>query len=843
MNLLLRASLRHYLRHPWQLLLAITGIALGVAVITAVDIANDSAKRAFALSMDGISGAATHQIVGGPAGLDERLYTRLRLAGVRASAPALEAHGLADGETLRLLGVDALAEGRFRDTFAHVRGGDNNDLIARPDTAMLAAPTARRLGIAAGESLTLRVGGHLQTLQILALFEAGDGGDAAIDGLLVTDIATAQELTGMIGRLGWIDLRLPDGEAGEQMRSRIAALLPPGATIVPADARAASLAGMSRAFHTNLTAMSLLALVVGMFLIYNTMAFAVVQRRGVIGRQRLLGVTRGEILAGVLAEALVIGAAGTLPGLVAGVLLGQSLLALVTRTINDLYFVVTVTAPQFSPATFLIAALLGIGATLVAALSPALEAALTSPRAALHRSTLESKRHRLTPRLALAGLVAIAAALLLITLSSRSLLAGFIGLFLVILGMTFLTPLLTALMSRLAGHALAPFGIALRHAVRGIRDALSRTGVALAALMLAVATTIGVGLMIDSFRDSVAGWLEASLQADLYVSAPGLGSRRAAGELDPGLIDRLLALPHFRAHSTGRSVSLESAEGYTDLFVLGLSPELTPRYPLRDADPDAVWPAFERGEAVLVSEPMAWRLSLAPGDRIELRTADGPRSFPVAAIYQDYSSSQGEVLMSRSLYQRHFDDPGIGGLGLYLATGVAIEDAMRAVRTEIAAGPAQAVHLRSNLELRELSLGIFDRTFTITEVLRLLAVGVAVIGILSALMALQLERAVEVGTLRALGFTPGQVCGMVTLQTGLMGLIAGLIAIPTGLLLAVLLIHVINERAFGWTMHTVVSPGIIAAGVLTAVVSAIIAGLYPAWKMSRMPPGAVLREE
>ncbi len=843
MNLLLRASYRHFFQHPWQLLLAVAGITLGVAVITAVDIANSSAKRAFTLSMDTIAGAATHQVVGGSGGVDEGIYTRLRLSGIRDTAPLVEAHGVTAGETLRLLGVDPLAEGRFRDTLGSVRGDRRGDLIAVPDTGYLSASTAARLAVAPGDGLEVRIGGRVQTLRIIGLIEAGDQA-AAIDGLLITDIATAQEVTGTTGRLSWIDLKLPAGIAGEELRQRIESLLPPSVEIVPAAGRTQSLSEMSRAFHTNLTAMSLLALVVGMFLIYNTMAFAVVQRRKLIAQQRLIGVTRSEVLATVLIEALLIGGAGTLLGLIAGVFLGQMLLALVTRTINDLYFVATVTTLQPGPAPFLIAAALGLGATVIAALSPALEAALTSPRSALHRSALEAKTHRLMPRLALAGLGAFLAALALIALSGRSLLAGFAGLFLVILGMTFMTPMLASWMVRAAGSVLAPLGVAMRHAIRGITDALSRTGVALAALMLAVATTVGVGLMIDSFRGTVSEWLEASLQADLYVSVPGLGSRRSSAALDPALIERILALPAVAGHSTGRSVSLESGEGFTDVFVLGLSAGLVPRYPLKDARPDAVWPRFQRGEAVLISEPMAWHRGLTPGDTITLRTSRGPHAFAIAGIYHDYSSGQGEVLMPRSLYERHFDDRGIGGLGLYLAPGATVDAALQAVRTVIAGeAGSPAINLRANRELRELSMDIFDRTFTITEVLRLLAIGVAVIGIMGALMALQLERTVEIGVLRALGFTPGQVYGMVTLQTGLMGLIAGLIAIPTGLLLALLLIHVINERSFGWTMQTLVSPGILAGGVLMAVAAAVVAGLYPAAKMSRTSPAAALRED
>lgn len=845
MRLLLRASLHYYLHHPWQLVIAVFGVALGVAVVAAVEVASGSAQRAFQLSMDTVTCEATHQIVGATAGLDEGIYRRLRLAGIRETAPLVEAYGVARGETLHLLGVDPFAEGPFRGHLERVQGDGSGTLIARPGSAYLAAPTAARLGVGAGDTLEFELGGRTHRLAILGVIDAGDGGAAAIDGLLLTDIATAQELTGMEGHLSWIDVRLPPGAEGEARLRAIEALLPPSAALLPAESRTLALRQMSGAFHTNLRAMSLLALVVGMFLIYNTMSFAVVQRRSHIACQRLIGVTRGEVLRVVLAEALLIGAAATLLGLGAGIALGQALLVLVAQTVNDLYFVLAVTELRVTPELLLRGALLGLAATLAAALVPALEAASVAPRAALHRSVIEAKSRVLMPRLAAAGAGAAVFALVLLGGSERSLAAGFAGLFLVILGMAFLTPLCAAVLARGAEALLAPAaGVAGRLAVRGITASLSRTGVALAALMLAVATTVGVGLMIESFRGTVAQWLEASLQADIYVSAPGFGSRRSAGALDDALIERVLAVPGVAAHSTGRTLSLESADGFVQIFVLGLSPGLTPRYPLKSGTPAEVWARFRAGEGVVISEPFAFHHRLSAGDSLTLRTDRGARRFPIAGIYYDYSTGQGQVLVPRALYERWFDDHGIAGLGLYLAAGAGLDEALRAVRAAVAAGEdARAVQVRSNSELRRLSLDVFDRTFTITEVLRLLAIAVAVAGILGAMMALQLERGAELAVLRALGLTPGQVFGTVALQTGIMGAIAGLIALPTGLALAVLLIEVINVRSFGWSMELLVRPGVLLSGLGAAIAAALIAGLYPAWKMSRVSPAAALRDE
>jgi putative ABC transport system permease protein len=251
--------------------------------------------------------------------------------------------------------------------------------------------------------------------------------------------------------------------------------------------------------------------------------------------------------------------------------------------------------------------------------------------------------------------------------------------------------------------------------------------------------------------------------------------------------------------------------------------------------------AFFAGEAVLVSEPYAWHSGVEVGARIRLRTDHGPREFAVAGVYRDYTSERGEILMIRALYDRSFDDPYITTLGVWLAPGA--DPAAVAARLRAAAYPGEPMLLRSNREVREQSLAIFDRTFTITSVLRLLAVLAAVIGILSALTALALERAREFGVLRAVGFTPGQVRTLVMVQTGAMGLAAGVLALPVGTLLAGLLIHAINRRAFGWSMDMLLPAGVYGEALLLALSSALVAGLYPAWRLARARPAESLREE
>ncbi|WP_290652379.1 ABC transporter permease [Aquisalimonas sp.] len=836
-SLLLRASLRYLWRHPWQLALALLGVAIGVAVVVAVDLANQSASRAFTLSTEALTGEATHQVVGGPEGLPEDWYVELRTeAGVRPSAPVVEgfvrlAHE--EGRTLRILGVDVFAEAGVRPTLGAVSAAVSaEDLLARAGGAVMLAADLERLGLSVGDALEVQHEGRDHTLHILAGLEPERELDAVgLRDVVVMDIAAAQELLGRSGRLDRVDLVL-DANA----RDTVAAMLPQGARLVDADQRAETLAQMTDAFQLNLQAFSLLALVVGAFLIYNTMTFSVVQRRQLMGMLRATGTTRGELFRTILLEAAVIGVVGTIAGLLLGMALATVLVELVTRTIDDLYFALAVRELNISPGPLVRGATLGVGMTIVAALAPAREATAIPPRAALSRSFLEQSRRRWLPLLAGGGVVLGALGVLLLALTERSLVPAFGGMFALILGMALLVPPLLALAVRGLAPVLGAVGGFLgRMTARGVGASLSRTGVAAAALMVAVSAVIGVGVMVDSFRTTFAEWLEATLHADVYVSVPG------GGAMEVEQRERLLDVEGIELVTRSRFVRVGAGDHEARLRVFEIPPAAERGFNFRAGDPDAAWEAYREDDAVLVTEPYAWHQDVGVGDRLTLTTGQGEREFPVAGVVYDYGTSEGAVIMDRSTYDQYWDDAAVDSLGVYAASGVET-DTLRE-RLQAAAAGGQHLQFQSNREIREQSLEIFDQTFTITQVLRMLAILVAVTGVLSALLALSLERAREYAVLRATGVTPRELGVLVTAQNALVGLLSGLFAIPLGLGLAGALILVINQRSFGWSMALAVDPWILLQALALALLAALVAGLYPAWRMARIPPALAMREE
>ncbi|WP_420456752.1 FtsX-like permease family protein [Rubrivirga sp.] len=875
---LARSSRRYLVRHPLLTALSVLGVALGVAVSVAVDLANASALRAFELSGEAVAGRATHQVVGGPGGVDGSLVARLSVEpAVEAIAPVVEGDARVARQPYRVvsvLGVDPFAEAAFRPFVGGPGQLDAGTFLTVPGAVLVSEGTAVELGVAVGDTLGLRVGGRLEVAEVVGLLQPDDDRSAsALQNLLVADVATAQEWFGMVGdvgteglgtagrmdassepsapgpqspvpspapagRLTRIDLVLPLGDTAAVEAVRAA--LPAGAEVRPASTQAEALSTMTAAFRLNLTALSLLALVVGVFLIYNTVTFAVVQRRRVLGTYRALGVTRAEVFRTILGEALVVGAVGTALGLALGVAMGTGLVRLVTQTIGDLYFVVRVRELALSPVSLLKGVALGLGATAVGALRPGWEAASTAPASALRRSTQEDRLAAGAGRLAVWG-----AAVLALGVASLWVPAGvpgaYVGMLGILAGFALAIPWLTRAWAALArpvlGRLLGPVG---RMAARGVSSSLSRTAVAVAALAVAVAATVGVATMVSSFRTTVADWLGAVLVSDVYVQPPATVFRRGGAVLDPALAADLQALDGVARADAIRVRTLDTGSGPFDLVVARIDETRAGIYRYKAGSAAAVAEAAPSG-GVAVSEPFAFRFDVAVGDTLALPTDRGTRRYPVTGIYYDYGNDLGVVLMDERPFLESFRDPGFAGTALTAAPGADVGALVQRARA-LAEASGQQVIVRSNRDLRQASLEIFDQTFVVTSVLRLLAVAVAFVGVLSALMALQLERRRELAMLRAQGMTPAEVRTMVVAETGLMGLWAGLLAVPLGLALAAVLVFVVNVRSFGWTLAFSVSPSVLLQAVGLAVGAALLAGVYPAWRMARTNPALAMRD-
>ena len=844
MNSLSKSSLRYLIKHPWQFGLSILGIAMGVSIVVSIDIANHSSAKAFDLSMNAVAGKATHQIIGTSEGIPDSFYTYLRTQkSIKNIAPVIETYvNIPDSsrKIFKLLGIDFFAERPFRDYLANTAeaiDGELKDFLTKPNSIILSNESLAALNKSIGDSISVLINGKEKNLSIIGLITEDEQNKSALENLLIADIATAQELTESFGAIDYIDVIVNTPADEEELKS----LLPAGFQLQKSGSRSQTAEQMLEAFNINLTSLSLLALIVGLFLIYNTMTFSVVQRKVLIGTLRSIGVTSNEVSRLIMREAFVIGIIGTAIGFVLAYFISKFLIVFISQTINDLYYVVSVREIYISPMIVLKGAALGILATILSAIKPAKEASRVHPRSAMMRSEQESSLLKRLPAMSISGLLFIITGAVVLFIPSKNIWLSYFGILPIIIGFALSTPLIIILVEKIFSPIFRSlFGITGKIASRSMIQNISRTYIAIAALALAVAATVGVGTMISSFRSTVINWLEARLNADIFISAPSLISRRNDAVLSDDVLLKIKSIEGAKDINFYREIELLQEDKKYLLIASGLSPRSYSGFEFKEGNPNEAWKQFENG-ALLLSEPFAYKHDLIVGSMLELKTDYGMRDFPVAGIYYDYASDQGLVTIHYDYFKKYWNTKGVSGISVFVDENHSIDNVKEKIQSLETGG--QQLFVRTYKFLRDSSIEIFDRTFLIAQVLQILAVIVAFVGILSSLMSLQLERKRELGILRANGLLPLQLFKIVNLQTLLMGFTAGVLALPLGNILAWILVYIINKRSFGWTMQFELLPSIMIEAMVLSVVAAILAGIYPGYKMSKTSPANALREE
>lgn len=839
MKLLLLAHARGLLRTPLQTGLPIAGIALAVTVVFGVDLALAAARAGFDYAWRQLYGEATHFVapVSGNTFAETR-YVELRRhwrAGapgferVRSMTPLVQGEVTAagSGARLMLIGLDLLAQPPASRRALDL--GAAAAMLSRPGAVMAGGETLRRLGVRTGDALDLQVGERRVRAQVVGTL--GTAADPRYDSLLLADVAVAQELLGLRGRLNRIELVLsgaPTSLAGTQLLDRLfpgimrarhedaPRWLPP----LPQSLRAHSVAGLEaatrslpRAFYFNLGALSLLAMLVALFLINQSMHLSVVRRSAELGRLRALGLTPAGLAWLIVSEALLMGIVGTMAGLVGGWVLAGRLLDLVTRTVSDLYFALSVRQLHLDPVVLAKSVVLGVAVSMLAAWWPARRGAAA---AVVEQSRRIGQERRVHPaRATLMASAWLALAWVLVRWEQSGILGGLVAVGAVLMGAAALmTPLVGAIsfLFALPGHWLGYVG---RMAARQLRRNLSRAGVAVAALMIAGATSLGMGIMIDSFRGSLDDWLTQRLSADVYLEdVSGHG-------ITPALANGLAAAAGVRG-VTLYGTSEELCEGdRVRLSVVSERGAVGMRYVMLHGGPAK--------DAILVSESFSVRHRRNVGDVVRLDTRSGTIELPISGVFREFGGSQGRIVMNADLYRRYSGEPQFQSAALF-GRGDTFE---RTVAELEARGD---LRLRRQQSLRRYSLEIFDRTFSVTLVLRWLALLVAFAGMQSALLALQLDRAREFAVAHALGFTRGELAALAILDALALGICAGLMALPVGAAVSWLLVHVVNLRAFGWTLALGMGPRLFVETLALAALAGLLAGLTPAWQLWRRAP-------
>jgi len=841
-----RGTIRPLAHHPRPALLGILSIALGVSVFLAITIANRSAVASFHKAFEMVTGRADLEIRGR---VPESVLPAVQHCdGVAAATPLVEMMvTLPDlpGESLRLAGIDPFtARGLLG--FDPPEGGENGDLASWLGETNALAVTPEFLaghGLKRGDELRLQGPGAPRRLRITHLI---GGRDASATGgrVVATDIATAQEWTARQGELSAILVKIKDPAQRDTVAARLRSLLPSDVTVEPPARRSKQVEVMLSAFRLNLTALSLVSLMVGMFFVGNTASAAVVRRRVALGILRAVGTGRREILGMVLVEAGLCGGVGALIGVLISPLVAGVMAAPVAKTVTALYLPVDAHGGWPTPWEALAGIAAGVAASLAAAWIPARQAAAVDPTRVLHPGAAPEIFPLPAGRFARWGsrLLILSILLSLGALHGGPALLGFGAAFLVLAGFSLLVPVAmsaSAHLLRMGRRGTPVARLALEQTMRS----LHRTAPTVAALAAAAAMTVGISVMIHSFRGSVVSWAGRTLTADLFIAPASNELLGLEHTLPEGAAAWWGARPDVAAVGTFREVEARSEDG--DPVTLGVvSGPARGAIDFLHGDVAKKTARLEEGGCTALSESLGRRLHLGPGDTLVLAGPRGPVRLKVLDLYRDYTRDRGIAMIGAEYFGRVWGAPGIHSLAVEFRKGTSAEVIERERKAFVASfGGAEAFLCYSNAALKARILEIFNQTFAVTAVLRTISIAVAIGGVMLTLGILVLERTRDLGVLRSMGASAGQVARMMLVEAGLIGLLASLIGIASGSALALVLTWVINKAFFGWSIDLSYPWAELFLLPLWMTAAALVAGLFPALRAGRIPPAAALRNE
>jgi putative ABC transport system permease protein len=855
---LFRALVLGHLRtNRLRALVTVFAVALGVAIALAIDLANATAVASFATSVNVISSHVNLQVLGVGRGFDDRTILRVQdVSGVEYASPTIEDSLVIgarpgdpfSGEILRVLGIDLLRPlPGAASTTAGVPGGvtaqadapDPNELV-NGHGAIVSARVARKWHLVRGRTFSALAGDRLVKIRVAAILPDSVAG---IDSSVVfVDIATAQELFEKVGYLDRIDCVVdPDHLAAVQ--KAIEKVVPPGVRVIEPKVRTGEIKRMLQSFQLNLSALSYIALLVGMYLIYNTVAISVVQRRPEIGTLRAVGALRKQIFAAFVGEGALFGVIGSLCGLVLGGFLAQLSVGAVSRTVDTLYVASHADGVHYDPLVLLKAFVVGVVLSTFSAVVPAWEAARTQPALTMRSQGFENRSRRLpliTACIAAAFFI-VAYAFTFVPAIDGIPVFGYASGLAIIFGTSLLAPAAIAGLSRLGVRVFArnPSG---ELAAANLGSSMIRNSVAIASLGVAIAMMVSVAILIGSFRTTVVAWADDTLNADLFVRPLGLQDASYDSRFSPSIATTIAKVPGVKAVDTFRGISVPFRGRITTLGAVDFT-TVADRNKLRFLDaPDtrALAKTLPNTNNVVISEPFATRFGMKRGDDFALDTPAGHETFHVTAIYNDYSTDAGIFLMDVRTYKRLYHDDSVNSIAIYAKPGVDLAD----LRTRVlrAVMPLR-VDAPTTRELRKLVIEIFNRTFAITYALYVISITIAVLGVVSTLFALVLERKREIGLMRYLGLRARDVRAMVFYEAGFIGFLGGVGGVVAGVLLALLLIYVINRQAFGWLIELHMPYDFLGEAIALVIVAALLAGIYPARVAARIRTAEAVRSE
>lgn len=800
---ILKALLSHYWRHPWQTLFLSTGLIAGIGLWSAVQIINQHAENSYRQAQSLLGAQASYWIRSRrDQGIEQALYIDLRRAGFRQIFPLVELEvSTPSGVSISIIATDLLAlpDDAYSSSESTRDFADSwLNFVQPPYRAWVPSALADELNLGEGERLVLRDGRRLPPALIQAREQQGRR--------ILLDIGAAFDLSNS-NRFSY--LAVGAIEASEYQR--LTASLPDHLELIE-NQQHIDLQELTESLHSHLTAMSLLSFAVGLFIVFNAVRFSLWYRRATLLDLRLMGCTTQQLFTAILIETLLWSLIGTALGFVLGILLAQVLLPGLGASLQSLYAATIEAEPGLSAKTLVQAWCIALAGLAWALSWPLYRQLRQSSFAAASSEGLLRDESKTRRRLALAALLLALTAILAYG-RIGTVTEGFVVLGIMLFAAAWLLPLLLAAGLRLVAWLVPRDSLMLRWMVSDGWSQLPAFRGAMMALLLALTANLGVGTLVDSFRDAFVGWLEVRQSADIYVRTQQLDFDKlnAAASTSGWLADS-----HHRigvsARWRGRPSLIRGADTR--------APDSL-EFPLSKWQGESAEAALrawrEQPGKVLINEQVHFLAGVEPGDRVALQTDNGSRSYQVVGVFYDYGNPYFQFYLPYQVVENNWRHYYSRGMALWLNKD--IDDAMQQAEAGLKALGAQPGDWISQAQVRRLSLGIFDRTFAITAAMNALTMIVAAIALLASLLAILQERLPQFAQWRALGLRQGEQLMLVAIPLLIFCAIAWVLSIPLGALLSWILIHKLNIISFGWSMPLVwqLAPALQLAGIVLVI--------------------------
>ena len=843
--------LRPLIRDPFRTLITILGVAVGVAVFLSIRLANEQTMMSFTESVDLVLGRADAVIRAEGMEFDETHFENLHVLRKQIKAyPVIEGYGIesTSGEVVEIIGTDLLQDSGIRDFSLKTKEKDLKGLlplIMDPAGVILPEKFIPNVQFKAGSSLKFLIKGKEKELKVNAVLENKGIGKALNGNFALMDIAAAQNVFEKFGRLDRIDIQFLQPTKFDAMQKKISALLPGHLQVERPQRKSQQVEKMLRAFQYNLTALSFVALLVALYLIYNMIALSVVRRRVEIGTLRALGATPTLIAIIFFLEAGIIGAIGSIFGIGLGYYFAQFSLDAISLTVNNLYAPSYVTEINFQWQEMGPYFLLGVILSFISALIPAWDAAKTPPTSVMRRGSYDLKLFRGSRQLnfSAGAVIFLAGFCTQLPPVHQFPYFGFLSVFLIILGLSMLSPA-ALLWTRNKSHNFFKnmMGGEGLLACKNLSQNVGRNALAVSSLAIAFMMVISMSIMVHSFRQTVIVWIDQTLKADLFVRVAGGRDIDYQHTLPSDRVQKLKSISGIAAIDQFRAIDIS----YNNLPVVLATGDFSVLSKFGNLIIKSGLPTTELSQnmvgndRVIVSEAFSLKHRVSVGDILNLQTLNGPTKFEVSAVYFDYSRERGYIILDRTTFLKYYKENQINSFVIYLNDKSKLNQVRKEVLKTL---DEHRLIIRSNTELKKQVLEVFDKTFAITYSLEIIAILVAVLGLFNTLVSLILERKREIGILRFIGAFTRQIKRMILIEAGILGLIGSAMGLVAGVVVSYILIFVINKQSFGWTIQVHFPYIFILLLVAFSWGVSVLAGLYPARLAQELNPKEAVRVE